>query len=164
MPVPCGFSDQFLERLPAGIFLPRNAEVLLGHHSSKANEDGGTWPRAPLFQKPAARQRPAKPQGRDGSPSRPKRRHTKSRLLLDFSRGAQRGSPVCCDPMGRVRESRPVSTRPRRPCPPFPLQSPISKGQWYNSRFEVFSLKDSLAERRNSLMGVNEGRIWRRLP
>ena len=35
-------------------------------------------------------------------------------------------------PMGRARESRPVSTRPRRPCPPsFPLQSPISKGQWY---------------------------------
>ena len=40
-------------------------------------------------------------------------------------------SPVCCGLMGRVRESRPVSTRPRRPCPPFPLQSPISKGQWY---------------------------------
>ena len=42
---------------------------------------------------------------------------TKSRLLLDFSRGAQRVSPVCCGLMGRVRESRPVSTRPRRPCP-----------------------------------------------
>jgi len=69
--------------------------------------------------------------------------NAKSRLLLDFSRGAQRVSPirrlyeleappVCCGLMGRVRESRPVSTRPRRPCPPFPLQSPISKGQWYD--------------------------------
>ena len=56
---------------------------------------------------------------------------TKNRLLLDFSRGEQRVSPVCCGLMGRVRESRPVFTRPRRPCPPFPLQSPISKGQWY---------------------------------
>jgi hypothetical protein len=37
-------------------------------------------------------------------------------------------------PMERGRESGPVSTRPRRPCPPFfPLQSPISKGQWYYS-------------------------------
>ncbi len=58
--------------------------------------------------------------------------HTKSRLLLDFSRGAQRVTPVCRGLMGRMRESRPVSTRPRRPCPPFPLQSPISKGQWYH--------------------------------
>ena len=63
-------------------------------------------------------------------------RNTKSRLLLDFSRGAQRVPPVCCGLMGRVRESRPVSTRPRRPCPPFPLQSPISKGQWYKRYFE----------------------------
>ena len=36
-------------------------------------------------------------------------------------------------PMGRVRESRPVSTRPRRPCPPIALQSLISKGQWYKT-------------------------------
>ena len=153
-----------------GFSLPRNAEVLLGHHSSEANEDVGAWPRAPLFQKPAARQRPANPQGRDGSPSRPKRRHTKSRLLLDLSRGAQRVSTSRrCRLCAAVRwagceKADQVSTRPRRPCPPFLLQSPISKGQWYNSRFEVFSLKDSLAERRNSLMGVTVGRIWRRLP
>ena len=43
-------------------------------------------------------------------------------MLLDSSRGAQlrlacvlRSAPLV--PMGRVRESRPVSTRPRRPCP-----------------------------------------------
>jgi hypothetical protein len=42
-------------------------------------------------------------------------------------------------PMGRVRESRPVSTRPRRPCPPFPLQSLIANGQWYKNRPEGFS-------------------------
>ena len=32
---------------------------------------------------------------------------------------------------GQVRANRPVSTRPRRPCPlSFALQSPISKNQW----------------------------------
>ena len=53
--------------------------------------------------------------------------YTKSSMLLDFSRGAQGVSPsrrhrpcvLACSlvPLGRVRASRPVSTRPRRPCP-----------------------------------------------
>ena len=57
-----------------------------------------------------------------------RRSYTKSRLLLDFRRGAQRVSPVCCGLMGRVRESRPVSTRPRRPCPPFSAAKSNFKG------------------------------------
>ena len=48
---------------------------------------------------------------------------TKSSLLLDFRRGAQRVPPVCFGMLlgsngNRWRASRPVSTRPRRPCPP----------------------------------------------
>ena len=43
-------------------------------------------------------------------------------------------------PMGRVRESRPVSTRPRRPCPPFPLKSLISKRQWYYSSVSFWKI------------------------
>ena len=58
-------------------------------------------------------------------------------MLLDFWKGAQRVSPVCVGVfLGSARQgaraSRPVFTRPRRPCPlSFALQSPISKGQWY---------------------------------
>jgi len=72
--------------------------------------------------------------------------YTKSSLLLDFRRGAQ-----CVSPIRRLYEpgappvffglrlgsngkgantSRPVSTRPRRPCPSFAVQSLISKRLW----------------------------------
>ena len=57
--------------------------------------------------------------------------NTQLRMTFKLKMTVLRVSPVCCGLMGRVRESRPVSTRPRRPCPPFPLQSSISKGQWY---------------------------------
>jgi hypothetical protein len=55
-------------------------------------------------------------------PRPPGSRDTKSSLLMDFRRGAQRVPPVCFGMLlgsngNRWRASRPVSTRPRRPCP-----------------------------------------------
>ena len=69
----------------------------------------------------------------------------KGSLLLAFRRGAH-ASRMCSSvysyiPMGRVRASGPVSTRPRRPCPlTFALQSLISKRQWYNPLFSLCPL------------------------
>jgi hypothetical protein len=68
-----------------------------------------------------------------------KRSNTKSRLLLDFRRGAQRVSPVCCGLLLWFRWAgcEKVDQSPHGRdghAPPFPLQSPISKGQWYNTK------------------------------
>ena len=66
----------------------------------------------------------------------------KSSMLLDFRRGAQGVSPsrrhrlcaaVCSfgsDGQG-ARKQTSLHTA-ETAMPPFPLQSPISKGQWYN--------------------------------
>ena len=78
--------------------------------------------------------------------------HTKSRLLLDFSRGAQRVSPVCCGLLlwfrWEWREKVYQSPHGRDGQPPsFPLQSLISKGQWYQWLFHAYSLvKKTIAE------------------
>ena len=61
---------------------------------------------------------------------------TKIRLLLDFSRGAQRVSPVCCGLLlssdgYAARKQTSLHTTGTAMPPSFALQSLISKGQWY---------------------------------
>jgi hypothetical protein len=61
---------------------------------------------------------------------------TKSRLLLDFSRGAQRVSPVCCGLLlgydgYAVSGETSLHTAESAMPPSFAVQSLISKGQWF---------------------------------